>query len=37
MDNTFINVNSGIHNTVRGASAGKVYGVCESRINARIT
>jgi len=30
MDNAFINVNSGIHNTVRGASAGKVSGVVES-------
>ncbi|KAL3021254.1 hypothetical protein AAZX31_05G186800 [Glycine max] len=30
MDNAFIHVNSGIHNTVRGAPAGKVSSVCES-------
>jgi len=37
MDNAFINMNSGIHNTVRRAFAGKVSRVCESRINAKIT
>lgn len=30
VDNSFFHVNSGIHNTVRGASAGKVSGVSES-------
>ncbi|XP_027341264.1 protein MEI2-like 1 isoform X2 [Abrus precatorius] len=30
IDNTFFHANSGIHNAVRGASAGKVSGICES-------
>ncbi|RZC13364.1 Protein MEI2-like 4 isoform G [Glycine soja] len=34
MDNAFIHVNSGIHNTVRGAPAGKVSSVCAGATEA---